>query len=211
MLVLINGGTISLGPLKDSAPAIIDAFYGGEMAAEALASVLFGETNPSGRMAATVYPPEYVNQIPLTQMAMKVPPGRTHLYYTGNPEFKFGDGLSYSTFESSLQSQSAQTVEASSASTVTFTVKVTHTAGPSGKHTILAMWRPINNSQIPVLRQKLFDYKSVFLQEGETQCIVFELKVLESLGVADVNGDRYVNPGAPDSRQLETDLPVSLA
>lgn len=72
VLVLINGGTMSLGPLKDTAPAIVDAFYGGEMASPALASVLFGDTNPSGRMAATAYPPNYVNEINLTQMAMKV-------------------------------------------------------------------------------------------------------------------------------------------
>jgi beta-D-xylosidase 4 len=93
VLVLIHGGTISLGPLKSASPVIVDAFYGGEMASAALASVLFGETNPSGRMAATAYPPEYVDQIPLTEMAMTVPPGRTHLYYTETPEFKFGDGM----------------------------------------------------------------------------------------------------------------------
>jgi beta-glucosidase len=52
VLVLVHGGTISLGPLKSSSPAIVDAFYGGEMAAAALASVLFGETNPSGRMVS---------------------------------------------------------------------------------------------------------------------------------------------------------------
>ena len=46
-----------------------------------------------------MYPPDFVNQLPLNDMSVRTPPGRTHMYYTGEPEFAFGDGLSYSTFE----------------------------------------------------------------------------------------------------------------
>ena len=49
VLVLIHGGAMSLGPLKDASPAILDVFYGGEEAANAMASVIFGEYNPSGK------------------------------------------------------------------------------------------------------------------------------------------------------------------
>ena len=66
---------------------------------KAMADVLFGAYNPTGKLAVTMYPPEFVEQIPLTEMSLTVPPGRTHMYYTGEPEFAFGDGLSYSTFE----------------------------------------------------------------------------------------------------------------
>lgn len=52
VLVLVNGGTISLGSIKDSSPAIVEAFYGGEMAAQALADVLFGDYNPSGTFSS---------------------------------------------------------------------------------------------------------------------------------------------------------------
>lgn len=76
VLVLINGGTISLGALKDKSPAIVEAFYGGEMAAQALADVLFGVYNPSGKLAATVYPAEFAEQVPLTQMSVTEAPGR---------------------------------------------------------------------------------------------------------------------------------------
>ena len=58
---------------------------GGEMGGVALADVLFGRYNPSGKLAATMYPPNYVNQIPLTEMGLTVPPGRTHMFYTGKP------------------------------------------------------------------------------------------------------------------------------
>eukprot|EP01047_Picozoa_sp_COSAG01_P050793 COSAG01_NODE_5171_length_4436_cov_4.031128_4_plen_83_part_00 len=71
---------MSLGPLKDSAPAIIEAFYGGEAASTALAQILFGEVSPSGKLAVTMYPPSFVDEIPLTEMSLTAPPGRTHMY-----------------------------------------------------------------------------------------------------------------------------------
>ena len=55
VLVLVHGGSMSLGPLKDSAPAILDCFYGGEMAAQAMADVIFGDYNPSGSKHARAY------------------------------------------------------------------------------------------------------------------------------------------------------------
>eukprot|EP00041_Stephanoeca_diplocostata_P032218 m.1026122 g.1026122 ORF g.1026122 m.1026122 type:complete len:760 (+) comp24107_c2_seq13:156-2435(+) len=183
VMVLINGGTISLGDLKDAVPGIIDAFYGGEMASPALASVLFGDTNPSGRMAATVYPPDYINEINLTQMAMKVKPGRTHLYYTGTPEFKFGDGLSYSSFATTLVTSSANVLPVEKLDgAIGMELRVSHVGGPAGKHTLLAFWRPVHGV-VQHLRQRLFDYGSVILQPGDTSTIRFTLRH-EHLAVA---------------------------
>jgi hypothetical protein len=54
---------------------------------------LFGEYNPSGKLAITVYPAEFVDQVPLTQMSVTQPPGRTYMYYNGSTEFTFGDGM----------------------------------------------------------------------------------------------------------------------
>jgi len=79
-LILVSGGAMSLGELKGSSPAIVEALYGGEAAAQALADVLFGAYNPSGKLAATMYPPSYVSEIPLTEMSLTAPPGRTHMY-----------------------------------------------------------------------------------------------------------------------------------
>jgi hypothetical protein len=69
--VLVHGGAMSLGPLKDSAPAILDCFYGGEEAAQAMADVLFGDYNPSGehrswpRRCHVVVTRPYVNVLEL--------------------------------------------------------------------------------------------------------------------------------------------------
>jgi len=94
VMVLINGGAMCLGPVKAMAPAIVEAFYGGESGAMALAAVLFGHYNPTGKLPVTMYPPHYMTDIPLTQMSVSAPPGRTHLHYTGTPDFAFGSGLS---------------------------------------------------------------------------------------------------------------------
>ena len=67
MQVLFHGGAMSLGPLKDATPAIVSAGYGGEAASDALADVLFGDYNPSGKLAATWYPPSFVSQVGANQ------------------------------------------------------------------------------------------------------------------------------------------------
>ena len=70
---------MSLGDLKSASPASLDAFYGGEKAAAALSSVLFGDYNPSGRLPMTMYPASFAEQVPLTQMSVTEAPGRTHM------------------------------------------------------------------------------------------------------------------------------------
>ena len=100
VLVVVHGGAMSLGDLPAGAVpgAVVDAPYGGEMAATALAEVLFGQVNPSGKLAATWYPAGFVDQVPLTDMALAAgphSPGRTHMFYAGKPEYQFGFGLSY--------------------------------------------------------------------------------------------------------------------
>lgn len=129
-------------------------------------------------------------------MAMKVGPGRTHLYYKGTPEFKFGDGLSYSKFTTTLDSPTAMTVVAAISQRVTYSVTIAHAAGLPGKHTVLAMWRPVDTRIIPGLNQKLFDYGSVILQPGQSATVTFELNTHEALAVADSTGNKFLNPGA---------------
>jgi xylan 1,4-beta-xylosidase len=100
IMVIIHGGAMSLGEdAINRAGAILTAGYGGQMASAAIANVLFGEYNPTGKLSSTWYPPSYVNDIPLTEMGLRVGVGRTHMFYTGTPEFQFGHGLSYSSWK----------------------------------------------------------------------------------------------------------------
>ena len=192
ILVLFSGGAMSLGPLKDAVPAIVSAGYGGERGAEGLADVLFGVYNPTGKLAATMYPPDYVNQIPLTEMGLTVPPGRTHMFYSGTPEFAFGSGLSYTKWgvqwgedvSGAKDDSGAMVWSLSEEKTLNerkITVHLTNAGDThAGQQTVLLFWRPTNHSH-PALtsyvRQKLVGYQGTpnALRPGQSAALQFKV------------------------------------
>jgi beta-D-xylosidase 4 len=100
IVVLVNGGPLDITYLRDSprVGAIVEAWYGGQSAGTALADVLFGVYNPGGVLPVTFYPANYVNMTPLTDMNMRPFPGRTYRYLQIDPVWRFGFGLSYTSF-----------------------------------------------------------------------------------------------------------------
>jgi beta-glucosidase len=95
VVVLMNGSALAVNWANDHANAILDAWYSGEEGGTAIAQTLAGENNPAGRLPVTFY--KGVEQLPeFEDYAMK---NRTYRYFTGQPLYPFGYGLSYSTFE----------------------------------------------------------------------------------------------------------------
>ena len=93
-LVLMTGSAVSINREHETVPAILQAWYGGEAAGEAVADVLFGDYNPAGRLPLTFY--RSVDDLPpFEDYDMK---GRTYRYFEGEVLYPFGYGLSYSTF-----------------------------------------------------------------------------------------------------------------
>jgi beta-glucosidase len=93
--VIMGGSAISLTDIEPYVDAIIYAWYPGEQGGTAIADVLFGGSNPSGRLPVTIY--KSLNDLPdFTDYSMK---NRTYRYFTGEPEYAFGFGLSFSDFE----------------------------------------------------------------------------------------------------------------
>lgn len=95
-IIFINfsGSAIALNWEKENLPAIVQAFYPGEKAGLALSRLLFGDFSPSGKLPITFY--RSVDDLPAFQdYSMK---GRTYRYYSGQPLFPFGHGLSYTRF-----------------------------------------------------------------------------------------------------------------
>jgi beta-glucosidase-like glycosyl hydrolase len=98
IVVLMSGGPYDISYAKANVQGVLWVGYPGQSGGQALAEVLFGDYNPGGRLPFTFYPADYVNQISFFDMSMRTPPGRTYKFYTGEPIYWFGDGLSYTTF-----------------------------------------------------------------------------------------------------------------
>ncbi|TFH27038.1 MAG: glucan 1,4-alpha-glucosidase, partial [Bacteroidia bacterium] len=94
-LVLMTGSAVSINREHDLVPAILQAWYGGEAAGEAVADVLFGDYNPAGRLPVTFY--RSVDDLPpFENYDME---GRTYRYFGGEVLYPFGFGLSYTSFQ----------------------------------------------------------------------------------------------------------------
>jgi beta-glucosidase len=95
VVILTSGSALAVNYAAEHAAAILSAWYGGEEAGTAIADTLAGTNNPAGRLPVTFY--KSTSQLPeFTDYNMK---GRTYRYFTGEPLYPFGFGLSYSTFQ----------------------------------------------------------------------------------------------------------------
>lgn len=95
VVVLTSGSAIAANSEAAKATALLSAWYGGEESGTAIAETLAGTNNPAGRLPVTFY--KGLDQLPeFTDYSMK---GRTYRYFTGQPLYPFGYGLSYSTFK----------------------------------------------------------------------------------------------------------------
>ncbi|KAL9266598.1 putative beta-D-xylosidase 6 [Drosera capensis] len=104
VLVLTGGGPldVSFAKADPKIASILWVGYPGEAGGKALAEIIFGDYNPGGRLPMTWYP-ESFTKVPMSDMNMRADPargypGRTYRFYTGECVFKFGHGLSYSTY-----------------------------------------------------------------------------------------------------------------
>lgn len=214
ILVLVHGGAMSLGEdAIDRSGAILSTSYGGQSASSALAQVLFGLYNPTGKLSSTMYPPSYVHEIPLTEMGLAVGIGRTHMFYKKKPEFAFGHGLSYSswnlswTFGSSSSSSSTNddpgdspviSIEKSQASVTFLGVNVTNLGPMKGSQTVLLFWRPPKDGSSTRIRirQKLFGFQGTsMLNVGESQVLTFQVQLSDFQTWNTHTGSNTVDPG----------------
>ena len=101
VVVLVNGGPLAIGGLKDSAKvgAILEAFLPGQYGAEAAMQLLLGEASPSGLLPVTVYNNDVTKKRTITNLDLRAAGGITYRYFTGTPLWPFGFGLSYAQFE----------------------------------------------------------------------------------------------------------------
>ncbi|XP_037028719.1 beta-D-xylosidase 3-like [Bradysia coprophila] len=150
ILVLVSGGAIDLSLYKNDprVGAIVWAGYIGQSAGEAIAEVLFGHHNPSGRLTQTFYDSSYLGQVDIKDMNMRPvggSVGRTYRFYTGEPVYPFGYGLSYTTFEHTFSTAGNEIAFSQfSSNCVTVQLSVRNVGSIFGDHSILWFVAPPN-------------------------------------------------------------------
>jgi beta-glucosidase len=187
VVVLTSGSAVALGPEAGNADAILEAWYPGEEGGTALAHILSGRTNPSGRLPVTFY--RSVADLPdFSDYSMK---NRTYRYFAGPVQFPFGFGLSYSTFVYSPIQLSARTLSARDPLTVR--VKVRNSSSVAGTEVAELYLAPLDLPGAP--RLALRDFARVNLAPGETRELTFTLDE-SKLSFVDEKGERRVRSGA---------------
>ncbi|MGD8781238.1 MAG: glycoside hydrolase family 3 C-terminal domain-containing protein [Ignavibacteria bacterium] len=166
VLVLINGSALSVNWENENITAIVEAWYPGQAAGSAIADILFGDYNPSGRLPVTFYKSH--NQLPdFNNYDMH---GRTYRYFEGEPLYPFGFGLSYTTFSYSNILLEDNVISVGDSTTLT--VDVTNTGGKNGEEVVqLYIKADKDHKAIKTLK----GFKRISLKPGETKTVSFEI------------------------------------
>jgi beta-glucosidase len=189
VLVLLNGSALAINWEKENLPAILEAWYPGQAAGTAIADVLFGDYNPAGRLPVTFYKSEK-DLPPFDEYSMKE---RTYRYFTGEPLFTFGYGLSYTSFEySGLKSP----VSITAGDSAIISVDVKNTGDKDGDE-VIQLYLTHRNTDVPVPVRSLADFKRIFLKTGETMKVTFKISP-QQLSILDNNLQRVVRSGIID-------------
>ena len=164
-VVFVNssGSAVALVPEMESCDAILQAWYPGQAGGLAVADVLFGDFNPSGKLPVTFY--KNTDQLPdFEDYSMK---NRTYRYMTEVPLFPFGYGLSYTTFDISKGRLNKKTISAGQ--DLNFKVNVKNTGKYDGAEVIQVYVRKVDDAEGPI--KSLRAFRRVPLKAGET-CVV---------------------------------------
>ena len=195
VVVLINGRPLSIRWTAEHVPAIVEAWNCGEQGGNAVADVLFGDYNPSGRLPITV--PRHVGQLPVYYNHTARKAGRIKSGYinmSGEPLYEFGYGLSYTDFEYSNIRLSAK--EIYDAGEVRVSVDVKNTGSRRGEEVVQLYLNDVISSVSTPVKQ-LRGFEKIMLDPGETKTVTFTLTP-EHLSLLDRNLRRVVEPGAFD-------------
>jgi len=144
IFVNFSGSAVGFVPETASCDAIMQAWYPGQAGGTAIASVLFGDYNPTGKLPVTFY--KNINQLPgFEDYSMK---GRTYRYMTEKPVFPFGYGLSYTTFEVGNAIFSKKTIKSNESLEVS--IPVTNTGTCSGSEVVQVYIKKLNDIEGPI-------------------------------------------------------------
>lgn len=186
VVVLMNGSALAVNWANDHANAILDAWYSGEEGGTAIAQTLAGQNNPAGRLPVTFY--KGTEQLPdFEDYAMK---DRTYRYFTKDPLYPFGYGLSYSTFEYSGLALSSPQLQAGNPLDVEVDVKNTSQREGDEVVELYITFPKVPGAALRALR----GFTRVHLGAGEQKHVKLTLGPRD-LSYVNEAGDRLVGAG----------------
>ncbi|KAL1987240.1 hypothetical protein VTN96DRAFT_4572 [Rasamsonia emersonii] len=208
VVVFSSGKPITEPWISNSTAALVQQFYPSEQGGNALADVLFGDYNPSGKLSVSF--PRSVGALPIyydylnsgrsiTDSGYIIRENDTivfgHQYVIGSPLpwYEFGYGKSYSTFEYGAVSLDRTNVSASD--TVTVSVDVTNTHPSRDGTEVVQVYVVDEYASVVVPNRQLKGFDKVFIPAGQTKTVQIPLQVSD-LGLWDVNMNYVVEPGA---------------
>ena len=181
VLVLFTGRPLALTWEQANVPAILNVWFGGSEAAFAIADVLFGSVNPSGKLVSTF--PQSVGQIPLFYNYKNTGrPARAERWFekyrsnyldvNNNPLYPFGFGLSYTTFQYGKISLNKDVIEKDGS--LTASVQVSNTGTIAGREVVQMYIRDIVGSVTRPVKE-LKGFEKISLKPGETKTVSFTI------------------------------------
>lgn len=184
VVVNMSGSPVEMGAWIDRAGAVVQYWYSGTMGGTALAEVLFGDVNPSGKLPTTF--PKKLEDTPAARFG-EFPGGDTVRYNEGiyvgyryydsydvEPQFCFGHGLSYTDFEySGLRIETTENSGGKVRTTVSCTVK--NTGAVKGSE-VVQLYVSDQEASVPRPEKELKEFQKVTLEPGESTAVAFELK-----------------------------------
>lgn len=201
VVVLINGRPLSISWIAQHVPAILEAWYPGEEGGHAIADIIFGKVNPSGKLPITFprsvgHVPSYYNHKPTARGYYHQPgqpekPGRDYVFSEPSPLFAFGHGLSYTRFKYTNLLISPSKI--SSTGRVQVKVDVANAGQVAGKEVVqLYINDMVSSTTTPV--KALKGFRKISLKPKQKQTVQFTL-TSDDLWLLDENMQQVVEPG----------------
>ena len=168
VVYLMGGRPLSVNQIGDKADAIIEGWYGGQEGGNALAQILVGDVNPSGKLPITF--PKSVGQLPLYYNHLPSAQFFNYSFQDDKPLYPFGYGLSYTSFKyGDIQTPQGIIVGDKS---ITVSFKLTNTGSYGGSEVVqMYVHKKVSGVSRPV--KELKDFAKVYLKPGETKTVTF--------------------------------------
>lgn len=169
-VVLESCSSLDIAWAKQHVPAIMEAWYGGQAQGQAIADVLYGDYNPSGKLTTTWYATQ--SDLPDNMLAYNIDSAKyTYMYYDKTPLYPFGYGLSYTTYQYSDLTITPQALKKGDTAHITFKVK--NTGSKAGAET--AQLYIHTNGTLGRQKQQLKGFERITLAPGEEKVVTLSL------------------------------------